>query len=127
MRIEHVAIWANDLEALKEYYVRFFAAQAGDLYHNERTGFRSYFLTFDSGARLEIMSSPTVDGAADGVSRIGYAHMAFSVGSMDEVDALTEAIRSAGYSVVNEPRTTGDGYYESVVQDPEGNLVEITV
>jgi lactoylglutathione lyase len=125
--IEHIAIWARDLELLREYYTSFIGGTAGSRYLNQRTGFASYFVTFDSGARLELMSRPSVNATRDEASHVGYAHLAFSVGSAEGVDALTERIRAAGYTVVSEPRTTGDGYYESVVLDPEGNVIEITI
>ena len=129
MRIEHVAIWTRDLQPLKEFYCRWFKAAAGAGYRNEARGFESCFLTFPSGARLELMRSKSMSGQqSEGeVVAAGYAHIAFSVGSKERVDALTEQIRLAGHPVTDGPRLTGDGYYESVVLDPDGNRVEITV
>ncbi len=126
MRIEHVAIWTRDLERLRDFYVRFFAARAGERYINPRKAFSSYFLTFGSGARLELMHRPDLgESLADG-GRAGMSHLAFSVGSVGEVDAMTERLRAAGLAVVDGPRWTGDGCYESTVLDPDGNRIELT-
>jgi lactoylglutathione lyase len=129
MRIEHVAIWTQDLQALKEFYCKWFQAESGPKYANEVMGFESYFLTFPSGARLELMRTGLeVEQTPEPTkSPAGYAHIAFSTGSEIKVDFLTEQLREAGYTVFDEPRRTGDGYYESVVLDPDGNRVEITV
>ena len=127
MRIEHAALYVNDLEAAREFFVRFFGAAADEGYHNPRTGFRSHFLTFDDGTRLELMTRPDMTDAEKDLARTGWAHLAFSVGSEAEVDRLTAELAAAGYEVVSGPRTTGDGYYESCVLGPEGNQVEITV
>lgn len=132
MRIEHVALYVEDLAAVRDFFVRYFGARANDEYHNERTGFRSHFLTFDDGVRLEVMAKPGVGGgASEGVDlsaeRQGFAHLAFSVGSAGEVDELTARLAADGYEVLSGPRTTGDGYYESCVAGPEGNRIEITV
>ncbi len=129
MRIEHVAIWTQNLQALKDFYCTWFQAEAGPKYANEVKGFESYFLTFPSGARLELMRSAVkVDQSPEPTETPrGYAHIAFSTGSEIRVDALTEQLREAGYTVLDGPRRTGDGYYESVVLDPDGNRVEITI
>lgn len=129
MRIEHIAIWTNDLEKMKEFYTGFFNGEAGERYCNSKNSFESYFLKFDSGVRLEIMKKPDVLPAQGGenIRFTGYTHIAFSVGSKEEVDSLTERIRSAGYCVISEVRLTGDGYYESCILDPDGNIIEITV
>lgn len=127
-RINHAALWVQDLEAMKAFYVTYFHGVSGGLYINHGNGFRSYFLSFGQGARLELMHMASVDGAP-GVpngDRLGLAHLAFGVGDRDAVDELTEQLRKNGFPVVSEPRVTGDGYYESVVLDPEGNRVEIT-
>jgi lactoylglutathione lyase len=126
MRIEHVAVWTSDLEQLVAFYGRYFGALSGEKYTNQRTGFESYFLTFADGPRLELMRSPSVKSGMDGL-RFGYAHLAISVGSESEVDRLTERLRNDGHRVVDGPRRTGDGYYESVILDPDGNRIEITV
>ena len=127
MRIEHVALYVNDLEAARDFFVRYLGGQANDGYHNPRTDFRSYFVRFDGGARLELMSKPGVADAAKGPDRTGYAHVAFSVGSREKVDELTARLRSDGYAVVSGPRVTGDGYSESSIVAIEDNLIEITV
>ncbi len=129
MRIEHVALWARDLEAMRDFYVRYFGGTAGDKYVNPKHGYESYFVTFDTGARLEIMYMPSVPENTNDIDcqALGWIHIAFVVGSMEIVDTLTERLRAHGYRVMGEPRTTGDGYYESVVLDPEGNRIEITV
>ncbi len=126
MRIEHIAIWTMDLERSRSFYEEYFGGAAGAKYHNPQTGFESYFIVFDSGARLEIMRAPGLDPERSGERRIGYSHLAFAVGSEDQVRQLTERLRAEGYTVVSEPRRTGDGYYESCVLDPDGNRVEIT-
>jgi len=128
MKIKHIAIWTMDLEGLKEFYVKYFNAKAGNIYINEKTGFRSYFLTFDEACRLEIMEKPKVSGQKEpAFDVVGLAHFAISVGSKLAVDELTGRLRADGIKVLSEPRTTGDGYYESVIADPDGNRVEITV
>ena len=127
LRIEHVALYTSDLEAARDFFVRYFHATAGPLYHNPTKQFRSYFLTFPGGgARLELMTRPALLPPASAES-IGYAHIALSVGSPTEVDALTERLRRDGYEVLNGPRVTGDGYYESVVAAVDGLKIEITV
>ncbi|MGI6229950.1 MAG: VOC family protein [Tractidigestivibacter sp.] len=127
MRIEHVALYVNDLEGARSFFQKFFGATAGEQYHNPKTGFRSYFLSFEDGARLEVMSKEGIRDDAKEPERTGYAHVAFSVGSAQKVDELTAQLKDAGYQVVSGPRTTGDGYYESCVLGPEDLRVEITV
>lgn len=126
MNIEHIALYVKDLEKTREFYIKYFNAVSNEMYHNVKTGFKSYFLSFESGARLEIMNKPDVL-KNDNVCSFGYAHLAFSVGSKEKVDALTERLKNDGYCAVSCPRTTGDGYYESCVLDSEGNQIEITV
>ena len=125
MRIEHLALYVSDLEGTKSFYQKYFGAAPNELYHNPRTGLKTYFLSFESGSRLEIMQKPTVEVRSSAVEHTGYIHLAFVVGTEADVDSLTNALRSEGYPVVSEPRTTGDGYYESVVLDPEGNRIEL--
>lgn len=129
MRIEHLAIWVNDLERMKSFYEEFFQAESGEMYHNTIKNFKSYFLTFQEGCRLELMNRPGIPDNQNEVmeENIGIIHFAVSVGSKEKVDGLTDELRRKGYSVIGEPRTTGDGYYESVVLDPENNRIEITI
>jgi len=125
MRIEHVAIWVADLERSREFYATTFGAVAGERYENPAKQFSSYFLSFPgSGARLELMTKPGLSKSAH--EALGYAHLAISVGSERMVDALTDRLRADGNGVIDGPRHTGDGYYEAVVLDPDGNRVEIT-
>jgi lactoylglutathione lyase len=127
MRVEHVAVWAIDLDRVRDFYVTYFGASAGAKYVNPAKGFESYFLSFPAGgARLELMRVPGLS-TAPGDMRTGFAHVAFGLGSEVAVDALTARLRADGYRVVDGPRRTGDGYYESVALDPEGNRVELTV
>lgn len=127
MRIEHIAMYVNDLEKAREFFVQYFGATSNEGYHNPRTDFRSYFLSFDQGTRLEIMTRPQLSDPEKELSRTGYIHMAFSLGSKTAVDELTERLKKDGYEVVSGPRTTGDGYYESCIVGIEGNQIEITV
>lgn len=127
MKIEHVAMYVNDLEGAKTFFVKYLDAKANDGYHNPKTDFRSYFLSFSDGARLELMHKPQMEDGEKTVSRTGFIHVAFSVGSAAAVDRLTEQLRADGYPVISGPRTTGDGYYESCILGIEGNQIEITV
>lgn len=127
MRIEHIAMYVNDLEEARDFFVRYFNATSNDGYHNKTTDFRSYFLTFDGGARLEIMNKPGMEDGGKALNRTGYIHIAFSVGSKEAVDDLTARLKADGYEVISGPRTTGDGYYESCIVGIEGNQIEITV
>lgn len=112
---------------MKNWYVRAFSLTANERYHNPRKQFSSYFLTFPSGPRLELMHRPDIAEAMASVETTGWAHIALSVGAKEEVDRFTEHFRAEGITIAGEPRTTGDGYYESVIRDPEGNLIELTV
>ena len=127
MKIEHIALYVNDLVAARDFFMKYLGAQANAGYYNPRTGFRSYFLAFDDGARLEIMNRPGMTDQPKELARTGYAHIAFSVGSKEKVDALTARLETDGYQVLSGPRTTGDGYYESCIIALEGNQIEITV
>ena len=111
----------------RDFFIKYLGATSNDMYHNKKTGFRSYFLSFDGGARLEIMNKPEVCDSLRNPAQIGYAHIAFSVGSKEKVDSLTAELKAAGYEVVSDPRITGDGYYESCIVAIEGNQIEITV
>ncbi|MEM6804628.1 MAG: VOC family protein, partial [Bacteroidota bacterium] len=128
MKIEHLAIWVKDLERIRTFYEKYFAAQAGEKYHNPKKNFSSYFLSFEEGSRLELMQKPEIPALmnAHETQHLGIIHFALSVGSKEKVDALTEELRSDGFVIEGEPRTTGDGYYESVILDPEENRIEIT-
>ncbi|MBQ3402358.1 MAG: VOC family protein [Synergistaceae bacterium] len=128
MKIEHVAVYVNDLEAAKNFFVKYFEAETTENYYENAIQFRSYFLTFpDGGARLELMTKPGMTDDPKGRDRTGYIHIALSVGSKEKVDSLTARLKEDGYRVESGPRTTGDGYYESCIIGIEGNQVEITV
>lgn len=128
IKINHIAIWVDDLEKMKQFYETYFGAQSGDKYINAKKGFSSYFLTFTDGARIELMKSSKMDNAISKENlQFGFAHIAISTGSKENVDGLTEKLRKDGFKIAGEARTTGDGYYESVISDPEGNLLEITI
>lgn len=126
MRIEHIAMYVNDLEATRDFFVKYFNATSNNGYHNKTTNFRSYFLSFDDGARLEIMNKPQMEDVEKTLTRTGYIHIAFSLGSKVAVNELTGKLRDDGYAVISGPRTTGDGYYESCIVGIEGNQIEIT-
>ena len=126
MIIEHVALYVCDLERARDFFVKFFDGKSNRGYYNQTTGFRSYFISFEDGSRLEIMNKPGMEHLDKTINRTGYAHIAFSVGNKENVDSLTESLRSAGYEITSGPRTTGDGYYESCILDIEGNQIELT-
>ena len=130
MKIDHIALWTFDLEKTRLFYEKYFDAKAGVKYFNPKKNFESYFLSFKDGCRLEIMQMPGIIPLGpehSGKQHMGLIHFAVSVGSKMTVDALTEKLRADGYEVAGEPRQTGDGYYESVVLDPDGNHIEITI
>ena len=127
MKIDHVAMYVKDLEKTKTFFEKYFSATSNDGYHNKNTNFRSYFLSFENGSRLEIMNKPDMDDEEKSVARTGFIHIAFSVGSKEKVDELTSQLKADGYEVLSGPRTTGDGYYESCIIDLESNQIEITV
>ena len=127
MRIHHTALYAANLEAARDFFVTYFDAAASDLYHNPKTDFRSYFLRFADGAQLELMTKPGLLPSDQEAVHFGYAHLAFSVGSREEVDRLSERLNRDGYMLLSGPRVTGDGYYESCIRGIEGNLIEIVV
>lgn len=127
MKIEHLAIWVSDLELTKTFYTTYFGAKSGEKYHNPNKNFTSYFLSFEGNTRLELMHRPDIVKILEaGQEMQGLTHFAIAVGSKDKVDDLTEQLRRDGRIIIGEPRTTGDGYYESVILDPEGNRIEIT-
>ena len=126
MKIDHLAIWVSDLEASKDFFIKYFKASANTKYENPSKGFSSYFLTFGEGCRLELMQRNDISLKSVNQTT-GYAHLAISVGSKQQVDRLTDQLQKDGYTVESKPRQTGDGYYESVILDIEGNMIEITV
>ncbi len=128
MRIEHLAIWGDDIELLRQFYMKYFKVTCGEKYTNSKKNYTAYFLSFgEDKTRIELMNIPDMPHEP---SRRGYmkglAHFAISVGEKNTVNVLTERLRNDGYTIASEPRITGDGYYESVVLDPEGNHVEIS-
>jgi lactoylglutathione lyase len=129
MKLEHVAIWASDLELLKNFYIRYFGGVPNDKYINDKRGFSSYFISFTNGCRLELMNVHELGEKTGGnVSSVlpGLAHIAFEVDSMAKVDAKAEQMRNDGFPILSGPRKTGDGYYEFETVDPEGNKLEVT-
>ena len=127
MKIEHIAMYVNDLEQARQFFEKYFGGHSNDLYCNKKTDFRSYFISFEDGARLEIMTKPGLEDEEKKLARTGYIHLAFSVGNREAVDQLTEKLRGDGCQVLSGPRITGDGYYESCVVGIEGCQIEITV
>lgn len=127
MKIEHIAMYVKDLEKTKTFFEIYLNARANAGYHNPKTDFRSYFLSFDDGARLEIMNKPQMQDSSKALTQTGYIHIAFSVGSKEKVDELTAKLKEDGYEIISGPRITGDGYYESCVVGIEDNQIEITV
>ena len=129
MKIEHIALWAKDIDNLRLFYKKYFNGKSSTKYSNPKKKFSSYFLNFESGTRLEIMQRPSIPlpGKNPFDQFLGYNHLAFAVGSEDKVNTLTSKLEDDGYIVIERPRRTGDGYYESVVLDPENNRIEITI
>jgi lactoylglutathione lyase len=128
MKIEHLGLWVQDLELMRSFYLKYFDTRSGEKYVNPKTQFQAYFIFFGEGkTRLELMMRPDImpDNSKRGFN-MGIAHFTISVGGKDKVNELTERIRNDKFTIFSEPRTTGDGYYESVVLDPEGNLLEIS-
>ncbi|RHJ86459.1 VOC family protein [Parabacteroides sp. AM08-6] len=124
MRLIHIALWTNDLERSRDFYVKYFNGKSNDKYVNLKKGFSSYFVVFEGGASLEIMKRLDITDVKTG-SYIGLAHFAFSVGTKEKVDEMTEILRRDKYQIFSEPRITGDGFYEAAFMDPDGNIVEI--
>ena len=128
MRIDHIALFCKNLEPMRQFFLDHFETVSNEQYHNPRTGLRTYILTFpDGGGRLELMQRPDAIDTDPSKPNIGFIHVSFAVGSKEAVDAKTTELRDSGYKVVNGPRTTGDGYYESCILGPEGIQIEITV
>ncbi|WP_088810193.1 MULTISPECIES: VOC family protein [unclassified Listeria] len=126
MKIEHVAIWVKDLEVMRQFYEQYFEATSSEKYVNETKGFASYFLTMASDCRIELMTRRDIVSEKEG-EQFGYAHLAISLGSKEKVDQFTEIFQNDGFKIAGLARTTGDGYYESVILDPEGNTIELTI
>jgi len=129
MKLEHIAIWTTQLEALKDFYITYFHGVAGPKYRNEKKQFESYFLSFQGGARLEIMQMPSVQSGQvnhPAGQRVGLTHIAFEVESRNKVDGTHHTLLADGLPIVDGPRVTGDGYYEFTTLDPDGNRVEVT-
>ena len=124
MKIAHLALWTRDIEKMKDFYERYFEAKSNEKYVNEKKGFESYFLTFDGESSLELMRRRDVVRESDG-DALGYAHMAFGLKTREDVDRLTEILKTDGWTHKDGPRLTGDGYYEAVFLDPEGNTIEL--
>lgn len=127
MVIEHIAMYVNDLERARDFFIKYLGGRSNDRYHNKNTDFRSYFISFDEGPRLELMNKPGLNDLEKPLDRTGYAHIAFSVGSKDKVNEITARLKTEGFEVVSGPRTTGDGYYESCIVAIEDNQIEITI
>lgn len=127
MKIDHIAIYVCNLEGARDFFMQYFGAKSNEGYHNKRTDFRSFFLSFDDNTRLELMTRPQLADMEKVRERTGYAHLSFSVGSKERVDALTAQLKADGFEVIDGPRTTGDGYYECAIVGFEGNLIEITI
>lgn len=128
MRIEHLALYTSDLEQMRSFFETYFRASTSELYHNTKTGFKSYFLSFDDGGtRLELMNRPQLLPNKTDTAYLGLDHLAFSVGSKEKVDQLTAVLKENGYPAISGPRTTGDGYYESCILGPEQIRIEITI
>lgn len=127
MKIEHIAIWADDIEVLRDFYTGYFNFEASGFYHNPNKNFTSCFLHYGKdSAKIELMHKPGIQSPGSRGDRMGLAHFSIAVGSKENVDSLTERLRKDGYKILDGPRTTGDGFYESAIADPEGNYVEIT-
>ena len=127
MRINHAALFCRDLEQMRQFFIDYFDARSNEQYHNPRTGLRTYILSFTEGStRLELMQRPDVQDADPSQPAIGYVHLSFAVGSKKGVDLLTRRLAADGYTVTSDPRTTGDGYYESCILGPEGIQIEVT-
>ena len=129
MKIDHIALWVHNLEEMRVFYEKYFIAESGDMYFNEKKGLKTYFLTFDDGFRIEIMQIPGLLSIDKKEIRNyeGYCHLAISLGSEQEVNRVTGMFKNDGFTILDGPRWTGDGYFESVILDPENNRIELTV
>ena len=127
MKISHIAMWVKDIENIKNFYIKYFNCKCNDKYINNKKGFESYFLSFENDSKLEIMNIKDINELNKENNFYGFAHIAISLGSKDKVDSLTKTLENDGYIIASNPRTTGDGYYESVILDPENNKIELTI
>ena len=127
MKISHIAMWVKDIENIKNFYMKYFNCKCNDKYINNKKGFESYFLSFENDSKLEIMNIKDINELNKENNFYGFAHIAISLGSKDKVDSLTKTLENDGYIIASNPRTTGDGYYESVILDPENNKIELTI
>lgn len=129
MKIEHIAIWVKDLEQMRKFYCQYFDASAGEKYTNPKKQFESYFLSFANGMRLELMHMPGIPDSTNNAYKqfSGLIHFAISAGDERKVNELTRQLVNDGFELIDGPRWTGDGYYESVILDPEKNRIEITI
>lgn len=127
MKLHHIAIWVDDIDKMRNFYTTYFDTTCGEKYYNPKRGYTSYFISFDEGSsKIELMHQSDIETCTEKRGFIkGWAHIAISVKDKKTIDQMTERFRKDGYTIQGEPRTTGDGYYESVILDPEGNLVEI--
>ena len=126
MKIDHIAIYTHKLDNMKDFFVKYFSGTAREKYHNTKSGFMSYFISFEDNTRIEIMTRPELNLSIKDKKGLGYHHLSFSAGGRDKVDELTSELSNDGYNVISGPRTTGDGYYESQISIIEGNIIEIT-
>jgi lactoylglutathione lyase len=125
MYLEHTAIYTNDIERMKNFYIKYFSGRANTKYENEKTGLQTYFISFKGGSRLELMQKPALAERDKTVAAVGLTHLSFCVGSAEKVDELTLLLAGDGYIIKSVPRETGDGYYESCILDPDSNEIEI--
>jgi lactoylglutathione lyase len=125
MKINHVALYVNDLEKMRTFYEKYFFAKSNKMYHNPNTGLKTYFLEFNNECRIEIMTKDNLNNIEKSLNNTGYIHLAFSVGDKEKVNELTKQLKDDGYTIISQPRITGDGYYESCIIDPENNQIEI--
>jgi lactoylglutathione lyase len=125
MKIDHIALYVTDIEKIRTFYEKYFYAKSSKIYHNQKTGLKTYFLEFNEGCRIEIMTKESLNTITKELNNIGYIHIAFNVGNKNKVDELTKELENDGYKIISMPRITGDGYYESCVLDPENNQIEI--
>lgn len=127
MTIHHIALYTAQLELMRSFYMKYFHALSNEGYHNPKTGLRTYFLSFDDGSKLELMTRPGLEKKTPSPLQTGYVHLAISVERKEMVDQITSLLERDGYAILSRPRVTGDGYYESCILDPDGNQIEITV